>query len=185
MNKLEFYCSSLPSDLILQVTKSYSISNDLNDLWISEGDLVKLNSRYLNLHLKASIPVIRPLSNLTKECIQNNYNEGKPFIPIVKLAKIAGFEYLEEARTGSIFNTYYHEYYTNGCSCSFAFEDGYFRIYDGIIESTHIPPQLILFKQLLKWHFWIDKPKSEKVVYVTKDFNPYKQLEGIFNTWSE
>ena len=33
-----------------------------------------------------SKPVIRHLDTLTQECVQADYNDGKPFIPIVELA---------------------------------------------------------------------------------------------------
>lgn len=33
-------------------------------------------------------PVVRPMMDLNKEITDSNYNEGKPFIPIVELAKI-------------------------------------------------------------------------------------------------
>lgn len=40
-------------------------------------------------------PVLRPMSDLYKEITDKDYNDGKPFVPIVELAKIAGLSKLE------------------------------------------------------------------------------------------
>ena len=34
------------------------------------------------------IPIIRPLSDLTKECVQADYNNGEPFVPIEVIGKL-------------------------------------------------------------------------------------------------
>lgn len=47
------------------------------------------------LRLSEITPVLRPMSDLYKEITDKDYNGGKPFVPIVELAKIAGLSKLE------------------------------------------------------------------------------------------
>lgn len=44
------------------------------------------NCGYTNKSLGEVKPILRPMSDLTKEIRQNCYNNSKPFIPIVELA---------------------------------------------------------------------------------------------------
>lgn len=41
------------------------------------------------------IPILRPTSDLYREITDKDYNGGKPFVPIMELAKIAGLSKLE------------------------------------------------------------------------------------------
>lgn len=38
------------------------------------------------------IPIVRSLNTLVKECVQKDYNNGKPFVPIVELLKNSSFD---------------------------------------------------------------------------------------------
>lgn len=49
----------------------------------------------LGLSLAGYKPVLRPMSDLCKEITDKDYNGGKPFVPIMELAKIAGLSKLE------------------------------------------------------------------------------------------
>ena len=91
--------------------------------------------------------IVRPLDSLTKKCIQADYNDGNPFIPIVEL------EILSDRGSDHAF--------------LIAWED---RKYDSsLIECM----PFWMAQMLLKWHFSLITEDCEKV-YVTNDFNPYK-----------
>lgn len=89
-------------------------------------------------------PILRPISQLNKEIVHENYNDNKPFIPIIELAKIAfpDHEWFitesgVESHTGMWF-WYNHESHSFGV--------------DGTI-TNHVPNQLKIFKFLFKLHF--------------------------------
>ena len=119
------------------------------------------------------VPIIRPFSDLTKECVQADYNDGSPFIPIVELAKIAypkADKYVRINKAGKCIVDTYENYeftysnYDNSFTCTYMLEN----------RSCHVSNQLQLFQLLIKWHFWPDKPENEEVIYVDENFNPYK-----------
>ena len=110
-------------------------------------------------------PIIRPISDLTKECIQADYNDGKPFIPIIELAKSiknSDWEVLKDCCVNEFDDEFYYD------------ETGYFTFDDIELGIKTNINQFQLFQQLLKWHLWPDMPDCEKVIYVTEQFNPYK-----------
>ena len=167
MTKQEFLAASLPYGLKVQHR------NDTFKLAIFKLLIYSPNGDY-----KDYIPIIRPLDSLLKECVQSDYNDGKPFIPIVELVKIAeganidvikyerknnisGVVYIDIDDIKSVF-CYHEKISTFGINSVF---DGRFHI------CTY---QLQLFQQLLKWHFWPNMPEGEEVVLVTDEFNPYE-----------
>ena len=141
------------------------------------------NEQEYYLELKDMIPIIRPLDSLIKECIQSDYNEGKPFIPIVELAKIAEpysrYEKIISFSNQMLkkLNSYSVVFYNRGGLGEMYFEyivdEATFCMIDENGKRL-VHNQFRLFQLLLKWHFWPNMPEGEEVVYVTDDFNPYK-----------
>lgn len=123
------------------------------------------------------IPIVRPLESLTKECVQKDYNNGKPFVPIVELAKIAegsDIKILDYKQKQSAFGVRYIDRLGDKRVFAYHKEASTFAInsfdYDFFDICMY---QLQLFQQLLKWHFDLITEEYEKV-YVTDEFNPYK-----------
>lgn len=114
----------------------YTVSFDIDvdvEKCVSPQDVVKFNLK----------PILRPLSDLTKPCLEG----GK--VPIVELAKIAypDEEWSLDAHNNCvgvkdryIFAYEYNEY-------SFTL--------DTITDYAAPLSQLQLFQQLYKWHFWL------------------------------
>jgi hypothetical protein len=131
-------------------------------------------------------PIIRPPSDLTKPITQANYNEGKEFVPIVELAKVAfGSNFIKQVRVFGE-DEYCVEFIGRGDNGGdnpeymynpvvFSFSKYHFSF--SVSESdTHCAKfnQLQLFQLLWKWHFWPNMPEGEEVVWVTNEFNPYE-----------
>lgn len=175
MNKMEFLAASLPYGLKIA---NFNDDNEITHIEESYGGRYEMHSK-----LSYYKPIIRPLSDLTKECVQADYNDGKLFIPIVELAKIAD-PYSEHKKEvtfkNQVFKTHdsygAHFYSENGLSelhFEYVTSDGSFHMACNSAKRL-IHNQLQLFQQLLKWHFWPNKPENEEVIYVDENFNPYK-----------
>jgi hypothetical protein len=149
MKKLEFLAASLPYGLKAQFKekeiKYYrekvvgTISGIYDDCSIVCHDTVNA----CPIKFK---PIIRPLSDLTKLCVQKDYNDGNPFKPIAEIQRRNDFIYTHNDQ----------------------FVIGVQQVY----YMDELPTWVIIM--LLKWHFWPDMPESEEVVCVTEEFNPYK-----------
>lgn len=162
MTKTEFLSASLPYKIHLSRDgkkdggrlRDIRVSNviDLNGCRLPDRYNVRVGSKsiYYN-NIEDYIPIVRPLSDLTKECVQADYNNGKPFVPI----KIILNEITESwAKVGLN--------YPND-------ETG---LYNDIVSNINYCEYWII-KLLLKWHFDLITEDCEKV-YVTDEFNPYK-----------
>jgi hypothetical protein len=146
MTKTEFLSASLPYGLKVKKTVFgiYELIGKNN----SGTYLVNYNDWVNDSKI---IPVIHPLSDLTKPCVQADYNDGNPFVPI----KIMLNEIIESwAEVGLN--------YPND-------ETG---LYKDIVSNINYCEYWII-KLLLKWHFDLITEDCEKV-YVTEEFNPYK-----------
>ena len=124
-----------------------SVREDLNGNKLPDRWTARVGSKaiyYTDLELYA--PIVRPLSDLTKECVQADYNNGEPFVPIVELLKNSYFDTSIMPR-GEIMS----------------FAHSYSRI--ELITLNDLP-------LYLKWHFDIITEECEKV-YVTETNNPY------------
>jgi hypothetical protein len=167
MTKQEFLSASLPYGLAIKNSKEYDFVKGIDECEVTSlfrGNLTNIYS------VEEVVPIIRHSSDLTKPCVQVDYNNGEPFVPIIELTKITGinifkpkvyhdnFDYGIEGR--------FYNFYLRIPEWDFTYTDGY--------EFYGISNQFRIFQQLLKWHFWIDMPESEEVVYVTEEFNPYK-----------
>lgn len=178
MNKEEFLAASLPYNLKCSCSLDNKIFNLIGFTSIVNFDIVRLqitNDETQTVCLaQDAIPIIRPMSELTERCIQANYNDGKPFVPIIELAKM----YFPLADDWSVEDGI--------CSCGsfehFVFKDGVFQHwndYDGCecedcmgeckIPHQPVKNQLKLFQKLLQWHFWPDMPEDEKVLYMSNN----------------
>ena len=185
MTKIEFLAASLPDGLkceyvhktLDKIEVKYKIFKlDCIDFgqswkyWTSDKEFTKhfslAGKGFRGCDFK---PIIRHIDTLTQECVQADYNEGKPFIPIVELGKLIrnGYWYLDNnGATVADKDLFLFLSYTD--------VDGYFYCEDlnnGNLVSVN---QLQLFQQLIRWHYWPNKPENEEVVYVTETFNPYK-----------
>lgn len=168
MTKQEFLTASLPYELIL-------LGNNGDEEYTAVLGGIQ-SKRYYDPsgnEIEDFKPIIRPLDSLTQECVQADYNNGKPFIPIVELAKLGLSKIDSKVYT---FDKWYNEgdFYIAECSGSkrLVFDGNSFWYQNGW-GSISIPQnQFQLFQQLLKWHFWLNMPEGEEVVYVSENFNP-------------
>ena len=124
-----------------------------------------------------TLPIIRDMSSLGKECIQADYNDGKPFIPIVELAKRAMEELGEKCEDNG-------RIYSDTNRVSIFMNDWYFGVQSSIQGTDiflfdneklgRVIDSFGFYLQLLKWHFYPNIPVGEEVVLITDNFNPYK-----------
>jgi len=143
MQKIEFLSANLPYGLKVK-QKGSTKSLTIRSVSIANEEkyqhCVDFQEDYTLPNIITNIiPIIRHLDTLTQECVQSDYNDGKPFIPVIHLGwyiPLKGLHVLNKINMDKI------------------------DFHDGI--------------QLIKWHFWPNKPESEEVVYVTNEFNPYK-----------
>ena len=104
MTKQEFLAASLPYGIKVLPTNTNRYGKTyLNKPCLVRGmDIDCYNQHYINtdaglgwtpsFFIYESKPIIRPITDITKLCIQANYNGGEPFVPIVKLAEMFGYE---------------------------------------------------------------------------------------------
>lgn len=192
MNKVQFLSASLPYGLKVSVDTSGwfepkgKITMQVIGMFDLEGfftmKYIDGSGAIYTDNLQHFTPIIRHIDTLTQECVQADYNNGEPFIPIVELAKMENLLEPISFETMEDFSRC-----VRGCCAKDRLDNQWFMYYyrDGFSiwhkphgESEHRPTllenQLQLFQQLLKWHFWPNKPDDEDVVYVTNEFNPYK-----------
>ena len=166
MTKTEFLAASLPYDLKVKIICGDGVYDTTNKLTIKN---------LYEFGISRFKPIIRPLDSLTKECAQSDYNEGKPFTPIVELAKLGQSQIDNDIYT---FDKWYNEgdFYITECSGSkrLVFDGNSFWYQNGWGHICVAQNQFQLFQQLLKWHFWLNMPEGEEVILVTDSFNPYK-----------
>lgn len=144
MTKQEFLSASLPYGL--KVTfEADEYNHSIVGVECNYVTLISHFNDYGRAEIQKTIPIVRPLSDLTKECVQADYNDGKPFVPIVELAKIDG------------------GIWKNGDRIMFRLQP--------VDDISEIP--FSCCQQLFKWHFDLITEDCEKV-YVTDEFNPYK-----------
>jgi hypothetical protein len=147
MKKIEFLAANLPNGLKLKAPygfrPNYKESTGVPRIVFLTGDL------YADIENKTFpddfIPIVRPLSDLTKPITQANYNDGKEFVPITELLK------------NNNFNT---ERMTFDAQCKY-------------LDSFTTSPSFEDGMNLLMWHFDLITEDCEKVL-VTDEFNPYK-----------
>ena len=173
MKKIEFLAASLPYG-----QKYYHFDGNretehiclLTEYRHDEFTIADNEQEYY-LELKNMIPIIRPLESLTKECVQADYNEGKPFIPAIELVK------LEEKYSKWVDIAPSMPYNVKIIQKPFGkvlkvTKAEQWVVYLSLTEMERARYYIIL--QLIKWHFWPNMPEGEEVVYVTNEFNPYK-----------
>ena len=162
MNKHEFLSASLPYKLNLQMLdkKHFYELRGLIDL---HCQLKGNDDRIIHCSISWATPIIRQF-DLYKQ-IQHN---GKIFIPITELARIAypDDKVTFKKNTVTIIRNKYGYEQRN----SFRFYNGHFICRLGSGDFNRFQ----LFLKLIEWHFWIDMPENEDVIYVTDNFNPYK-----------
>lgn len=176
MTQKEFLSASLPYGLQIYYEWDGEIAIKLVGLSYNYEHMIYLELKHphkretdISLIKFAGKPIIRPLSDLTKKCVQADYNDGKPFVPIVELAKmvtnISGYK-LVNRELGYVLQVKDREFLYHSGTNSFNF-------FIGSLKEI-VPYQLQLFQQMIRWHFWPDMPDGEEVIYVTDEFNPYK-----------
>ena len=183
MKKIEFLAASLPYDIQVMKICGDGVYDTIDKLTIRN---------LYEFGISRFKPIIRPLESLTKECVQADYNNGEPFIPILELAEMVSEKYagLYSDKDGNIIvgydETYGEDEYEVVDTHIFSYDsdricfiDKNYFDNDGDVRenSSYIIKDICSFKliqQLLKWHFWPNMPEGEEVVYVTDEFNPYK-----------
>lgn len=176
MKKNEFLATSIPHNLIvMEDGTQYSYCGAYYDMDTSSRTMDNIK------------PVIRNINDIVSECVQRDYNDGKPFIPLVELAKIAEVQHFsgEYIQLGKNENEgFYSIVFKSKESEDFIFF-GYMAQSKAFVlnkdkeghllkDSLILENQEELFQLLIKWHFWIDMPNNEDVIYVTFVYNPYK-----------
>lgn len=172
MTKQEFISMSLPHDLCVVFKEDSGRITGLD--FFNEEIYILYKKRYeIAMPLQDVVPIIRPFSDLYKECVQSDYNDGKPFIPIIELAKICfkntGWD--KDIRVEENCNCYT---YSESSNLVFRYNEDYGFIYrcDNQIKPAY--NQLKLIQEFIKMHFWPNLSKEEQVMYLTQSFDPYK-----------
>lgn len=167
MTRQEYLCSSIPSKLKLLYPKEV-----VHKITIQEEEVRTISPYLVHSATKDSRvkPIVRKLDDITKECVQSNYNDGKPFIPMVEFAKIA------YPNNKIIFSDELC-FIDSELIYDFSFSDAEFKTShfrgSNRMDLIHTPNQLKLLQQLIKWHFDLITEDCEKI-YVTDKLNPYK-----------
>ena len=162
MTKQEFLAMSYPYEikLVYRNDKSWPIIMAIGNL----DEILHTNKDYK--------PILRPLSDLTKEI----EHKGETFIPIVELARMAWKEPLInkfKINNGTLWynfdgDEYYFEFRPNK-----GFLFARMTPYESFMP---IDNQLGLFQKLIEWHFDIADliSKGEAIDVNTLETNPYK-----------
>lgn len=96
-------------------------------------------------------PILRPISDLRVEITEQGYNEGKPFVPIVTMAKVA---YNDVGDWGHpIYSGEVYQCSCNGIFYGFEPTDGSFIVCDQTGFPVFSPKQRDLFDLLHRLHF--------------------------------
>ena len=124
------------------------------------------------------IPILRPLSDLTKPI----EHKGETFIPIVKIAEILGYENISlkgndcqvgliESGSSYIKETlrYTDNYFYIDVEDYYYSSDSVKRYKDGIFMD-----HFQLFQKLIEWHFNLMDEDEEFIDVNTLEINPYK-----------
>ena len=179
MTKKEFIAIGQCYGLLLQLKGSNSIVTTkeiiLYDNEIRPKEHQLFNHSYFPYD--KVVPIIRDMSSLDKECVQSDYNEGNPFIPIVELAKRAMEKLGEKCEDNG-------RIYSDTNWVSIFMNDWYFGVQSSIQGTDiflfdneklgRVIDSFGFYLQLLKWHFYPNIPVGEEVVLITDNFNPYK-----------
>ena len=139
MKKEEFLAMSLPFGL-----KMYkeSLHGEIETPYILTPEWLESALEFKNK------PILHPLSDLTKECVQANYNDGKPFIPMAEISN------------RNSFITYIRNQFVIGINPIYKLDE---------------LPTFVTYL-LVKWHFDISRliEKGEAIDINTLPENPYK-----------
>ena len=162
MNKTEFLATQLPYGLKCVIAKNFLESVFTYDAGAYYSEFVKNGLK--------SIPIIRPLDSLVKECVQADYNGGKPFVPALELIKLEEKynKWKDPAPTIPYDIEIIQKPFGKVLKVS---KLGEWVVYLSLSEMERAKWYVI--QQLLKWHFWPNMPEGEEVIWVTSEFNPY------------
>lgn len=171
MNKIEFLATSLPHRLKVSYI---NVMGKPEGSHLYDGELY--HADYIDFTFNTIIPIVRHMDDLTKPCVQADYNNGKPFIPIVELAKMAGLEELIEVKKENdkiIAFSWFRNGKKSGLRMDLVYNIEHKQFNKTLWIGEQPVNQLQLFQQLIKWHFDLIDEDCEKV-YVNENFNPYK-----------
>lgn len=167
MNKTEFLSASLPYGLKFMSKGLYE-----DAVMLLHGVVFsEVCSQYGRFSIKDVKPIIRPLDSLTKECVQSDYNNGKPFVPALELVKLEEKynKWVDIAPSIPYDIKIIQKPFGKVLKVTKAEQ---WVVYLSLTEMERARHYVI--QQLIKWHFWPNMPEGEEVVYVTDEFNPYK-----------
>ena len=159
MNKIEFLATQLPYGLkLMQSCKNWFTPEPdrvvtltglvYEDSYIEPYLFYRDENTAGNFKLSDFTPIVRPLDSLVKECVQADYNDGKPFVPI------------EELRECAI------------CDADYMWLSAIEDDLASVDEKLQVGP-FHLIMLLLKFHYWPNMPEGEEVIWVNSTFNPY------------
>ncbi len=166
MTKQEYFSTALPHGLKVEITGKDNEKRVVSVIGMHDNGIVKREDgtkwHWLDVavchNLKDRIngyfyvlnytPILRPLSDLTKECVQAHYNNGEPFTPMDE------FEFLAV------------------CDADRNWISAVLDDFSSVDCKLEVAP-FHFIKLLIKWHFDLITEDCEKV-YVSETFNPYK-----------
>jgi len=184
MDKKEFLGASLHTGLKVLHFDANRESEHICKIEILHNEEVTISDgeHEYDLLLDDLTPILRPLSAMTKPITHN----GKTFVPLVELAKIADMNVTDDFKCVEHHNAWgvrfkdeddecvFYEilsYSSNTNSFSTQTIQGEDVISERVLEMTF--NQLQLFQKLIEWHFNL-MDESEPFIPVTEEFNPYK-----------
>ena len=90
MTKQEFLAMSLPYNLKIQHFDANRESEHICkiEIWHNEEVTISDNEYEYDLLSNNILPILHPLTDLTKPITQKDYNNGEPFIPALELIKL-------------------------------------------------------------------------------------------------
>ena len=147
MTKQEFMAISLPYGL-KGVSNVNSICT-LNSIDITDNEYgVRFGYEILTFTKTFFTPILRPLSDLTKEI----EHKGDKFIPIVELAKISGIKYNVVRKIGE--HSIDLGKNNDDFSIRFWYESFTYNSFLACRNGHYFPiNQLLLIQKLIEWHF--------------------------------
>lgn len=173
MTKEEYMAFSLPYNLKIKHFDANRESEHICkiEVWHNEEVTISDGEYEYDLLLNDILPILHPLSDLTKEI----EHKGERFVPIVRLIEIA---FDVEVNTNRVELSFEDDMYIaeiNGFEFVFDITDNSLLSFRHNFPSV-VPKQLTLFQKLIEWHFDLFGGIENKEAINVNDLktNPYK-----------
>jgi hypothetical protein len=144
----------LPHKVMAKFTKSVIISPvsiNMSDFLRSDRIFFSVNDIITGI---AQL-IMHPLSDLTSPITVKGYNNDKPFVPIVELAKVAypSMSQMAEIDSYRVKLGHGYSFFFSKESLSFDCQSGWNG--ERWDYNCFVPNQYDMFQLLAKWHFWL------------------------------